>query len=375
MEFVADVKDLKAGLARVLSIAGKRSTLDILENVLVQAEEAGVRLTASDLEVTSVGFYPAKVAKRGAITIPAKKFFEMVSVLDAGAGDAEQVTVRSREKGGIEIVCGSVRFQLVGMSADEYPAIPAVDDSKFVSIDSKSLFLMIERTLYAASTDETRYSLNGVLFEPAGGDALKLVATDGHRLSLCEGKLEGAMKLGLKEGVIVPRKALSELVKLLAEESEPGKLAFTGSHCVYRGDKVTLITRLLEGQFPDYTQVIPVDNNRKARVTVDKFLRALRHTNPLATAKGRNIKIEISKGKLVATSHDPEIGAARDEFEIEYTGEPVTIGFNPTYLRDAVTAMRPAETVSLELSDDLAPAILRPEGDASYTCIIMPMRI
>jgi len=378
MEFTIAVKDLKPALARVLTIAGKRSTMDILENVLVDARDDSLALTASDLEVTSIGQYPAEVSKKGAITLPAKKFYEMVASLDEGDEAEANVTVRSREGKGVDIISGPVKYQLIGMSADEFPALPSTDDAKFVPVDNTALAQMINRTLFAVSTDETRYNLNGVFFEPGGGDVLKLVATDGHRLALAEGHLAGAMGFGLKEGVILPRKALNEILKLLQEDKESGQLAFTKNHAVFKGERVTLITRLIDGQFPDYAQVIPSDHDKRAELAVTRMLRALRHTNPLSSSKAKSVKLEFSDGKVVVSSSDPEIGTAHDEFEAEYKGETLAIGFNPKYLFDALAVLGDEGSVAFELANDLSPVVVRPvsEGEGrEHLCVIMPMRI
>ena len=238
---------------------------------------------------------------------------------------------------------------------------------------------LVERTAFAASTDETRYNLNGVYFEPVAG-AMRLVATDGHRLSMADAAIEGDFKL--KKGVILPRKGISELRKLLseavegAEEKPRGELGFVDNSAVFRRTGVVLVMRLIEGSFPDYRQVIPKAGEKVASLGRERLLQTLRRVSLLSSEKSNAVKLELEKGNLRIAAQNPDLGEAREDVPVEYDGEPLKIGFNAKYLIDVLTVLHDAD-VRLELADDLSPGVVRPAGEAGehFTAVIMPMRI
>jgi DNA polymerase-3 subunit beta len=238
---------------------------------------------------------------------------------------------------------------------------------------------MIERTFFAVSTDETRYNLNGVYFEPGAG-GLRLVATDGHRLSLAERAL--SVSFGLKRGVILPKKGLSELKKLLSvagesgEEKPEAKLGFLENSAIFRRPGVVLVMRLIEGLFPDYKQVIPKAGEKVVRLGRARLSETLRRISLLSSDKAHAVKLELSKGVLKVLSQNPDLGEAKEDVPVEYEGEPLKIGFNARYLIEVLGVLQSAD-VQLELADDLSPGVLRgaDEPDAGFTAVVMPMRI
>jgi DNA polymerase-3 subunit beta len=238
---------------------------------------------------------------------------------------------------------------------------------------------LVGKTSFAASTDETRYNLNGVYFEPTSG-SMRLVATDGHRLSMADAAVEGDFKL--KKGVILPRKGISELRKLLseamegAEEKPKGELGFADNSAVFRRPGVVLVMRLIEGSFPDYRQVIPKAGEKVASVGRERLLQTLRRVSLLSSEKSNAVKLELGKGTLRIAAQNPDLGEAREDLPVEYDGEPLKIGFNAKYLIDVLGVLGDAD-VRLELADDLSPGVLRPAGEPGehFTAVIMPMRI
>jgi DNA polymerase III subunit beta len=236
-------------------------------------------------------------------------------------------------------------------------------------------------TSFAVSTDETRYNLNGVYFERVSGDRgpeLRMVATDGHRLALAWRSTEA--ELGLKKGVILPKKGLGELKKLLQEALESGeekpdvRMGFVENSAVVARPRVTLVMRLIEGVFPDYKQVIPKQGEKAVKLGRVRFLETLRRISLLSSDKAHAVKLDLGPGVLRVLSQNPDLGEAKEEVPVEYQGEPLRIGFNARYLTDVLQALSSADVV-LELADDLSPGVLRPEGDDGYTAVIMPMRI
>jgi DNA polymerase-3 subunit beta len=369
MDFTISRDSLTHGLSRVQSIIDKKSTMAILSNVLVEAEEDGIKLTATDLEIGIVGKYQADVRKQGSLAVAARSFYEIVRQLPA-----EELSVTLLPNHRIEIVSGKAKYRLLGVSAEEFPSLPTFDDAKLVSLEASSLSNMIGRTIYAVSQDETRYNLSGVFFEPAGGDKLKLVATDGHRLSLAEGAVEKSMGFGLKEGVIIPRKGLGELKKLLEESKGESRLGFTSSHAVYKNENLSLVMRLVDGRFPDYMQVIPRDNDKIIKLNRQSFLDSLRRVSIMSPDRSQSVRFEFSAGKLTITSQHPDLGDAQEEIDIEYDGSELGAGFNAGYMKEALQTFV-SEEVKLELADELSPVNLKADDDPHYLCVIMPMRI
>ena len=234
---------------------------------------------------------------------------------------------------------------------------------------------MIERTMYAASVDETRYNLNGVYFEVQSDQSkLRMVATDGHRLAMVDRALPGSIE-GLKSGVIIPRKGLAELKRLLDEDDAAEvELAFEGNNGMARKGDVTLVMRLIEGEFPNYQQVVPSEPGIQLILDSDRLAKALRRVVLLSSERSRAVKLEITEGEAVVTSSNPDLGDARDEIDIDYAGEKVSIGFNARYVLDALASLHTKE-VRLGLQGDLSPAVLVPTNDEDALAVVMPMRI
>ncbi len=371
--------ELTRGLARIQAIVEKRNSMPILANVLLEAKAAGkkgkdeggtLELAATDLEVGIRGLHPADVATPGALTISAKKLFEITRELQD-----ELVHLESTPNAYLTIRCARAEFTLAGTGAEEYPTLPAFTPEKVVPVQVGILGQMIERTMYAASVDETRYNLNGVYLEVlADSGKLRMVATDGHRLA-CVDRSLGDEASALASGVIIPRKGLAELKRLVDEDDDDEiELAFEGNNGLARRGNVTLVMRLIEGEFPNYRQVIPKKLDRQLVLSADPLLHALRRVSLLSSERSRAVTLELSDGKLVITSSNPDLGDAREELDVDYAGEPLSIGFNSKYLMDAL-AVSGAKEVRFGLQDDLSPAQLVPTDDDDTLAVVMPMRI
>ena len=374
MELKISVQELSRALGRSQGIVEKKSTMPILSHVLVEAHKSGeLIVSATDLDVAVQGQHQCEsVAKEGKVAVPARSLFDIVKSLPEASA-----SLRKAQNNYLEVRSGAADFRIVGLPAEDFPALPKPEKVPFVQVDAATMLGLIERTSFAVSSDETRYNLNGVFFETQG-EKLRLVATDGHRLSLAEADSPGDYKL--KKGVLLPKKGLIELKKLLAEAVEGGEekpsaeLGFVESSAVVRRAGVTLVMRLIEGMFPDYRQVIPKAGDKVLKVGRARFLETLRRVSLLASDKSHAVKLELGKGNLRVISQNPDLGEAKEDVTVEYQGEPLKIGFNARYLIDVLQVLG-AEDMTFELADDLSPGVLKPAGEEGYTAVVMPMRI
>ena len=375
MELKIGVLELSKALGRSQGIVEKKSTMPILSHVLLEAKKAGqLVVSATDLDLAVSSEHACEVVKEGALAVSARHLYEIVRTLPESS-----VTLRRAPNNYLELKSGPAEFRIVGLPSEDFPALPRFDKVPFADIDPAVLLEMIERTFFAVSTDETRYNLNGVYFEPIE-DALRLVATDGHRLSLADKPISASF--GLKRGVILPKKGLSELKKLLAEATESGeekpeaKLGFLENSAIFRRPGVVLVMRLIEGLFPDYKQVIPKAGEKVVKLGRARFADTLRRISLLSSDKAHAVKLDLSKGLLRVLSQNPDLGEAKEEVPVDYEGEPLKIGFNARYLTEVLAVLRSAD-VLLEMADDLSPGVLRgvDEVDQGFTAVVMPMRI
>jgi DNA polymerase-3 subunit beta len=368
MEIKAKRGDLLATLYWTQSIVERRNTMPILANVLIEAQKGDIRVTATDLEVGVRGQVEGDVVKEGTITVSAKKLYEIVREVPN-----DQVQIKRLENDWVEIRSGKSVFKIVGMDAKEFPQFPKFDSKGLSSMPASTIREMIERTIFSVSTDETRYSLNGVYIEQNDGGKVRMVATDGHRLAF-EEKDIGA--LGLTKGVILPRKGLSELKKLL-ENGEDGvvSLGFKETMGLVIKDKVELFMRLIDGDFPDYTKVIPKGNPNIAKLDHDELLQALRRVSILSSERYKGVRMEFSDGKVSISANNPDLGEAVEDIEAEYKGKAISIGFNARYMIDVLAVLTGDGEIDIELKDELSPSVIRKNGVDNYLYVLMPMRL
>ena len=375
MKLTINKGELQTGLSRLQGIVEKRNSMPILANVLMSASNKGkegeqLQLAATDLEVGIQSSHEAKVTKAGGVTVSAKKLFEIVRELPD-----EDIHLEATANGYLNIKCARSNFTLAGTSTEEYPTLPNFTPGKTASVEAAVLSLMIERTMYAASVDETRYNLNGVYLEVLDQPGrIRMVATDGHRLATVDRTLSED-PLGLENGVIIPRKGLGELKKLVDEDdADQIDLAFEGNNGLARKDKVTLVMRLIEGEFPNYSQVLPKKIERNVVIPGEDLIRALRRVALLSSERSKAVKLEFTDGRLTISSSNPDLGDAREELDIDFAGDEITIGFNAKYLLDALSTLK-AEEVRFGLQNELAPAQFVPTDDDDTLAVVMPMRV
>ena len=365
--------ELQRGLGRIQSIVEKRNTMPILANVLIDAKEGdgggSLELAATDLEVGIRSEQPASVSTPGSVTASAKKLYEIVRELPE-----EPVSIEARDDAYLTIQCARAKFTLAGNAAGEYPTLPSAAPGSMATVQAVVLSQMIERTMYAASSDETRYNLNGVFVEQLPDGKLRMVATDGHRLGYVDRELGNGLG-GLDRGVIIPRKGLSELKKLVDEEdADEIEIGFEGNNGLVKKSGVTLVIRLIEGEFPNYRQVIPKEAQHSLVLPTEVLGHALRRVALLSSERSRAVKLELESGLLRLSSNNPDLGEATEELDVDYAGEELAIAFNARYLMDCLAAMDTKE-IRLSFHDQLSPAQVVPTDDDDTLSVVMPMRI
>ncbi|MGE0763227.1 MAG: DNA polymerase III subunit beta [Bdellovibrionales bacterium] len=376
MKIKIDKQDFVDLIGRAQNIVEKRNTMPVLVNVLLDAQGDFLQVFATDLEVSLTDQMPAEIIQPGKVVVNARSLFDIIKELPEG-----QVQLEKKENNWLRITQNKALFNIVGISPDEYPVFPTFSTKDFVVVETEMLREMIEKTIYSVSTDETRYHLNGVFFEKQmdkDGVSYRMVATDGHRLSLIDRKTKGDMSASIgkspTQGVIIPRKGLHELRKLLDNAGETVDMAIEGSQLIVRSSSAVLMVRLIEGKYPNYQQLIPQNLRENLLVNRAMLLSSLKRVSLLSNAKSRGVTLNLSKGKMEITSNNPELGDAKEEIEVDYTGRDMKIGFNARYILEVLTSMN-EDLVQIEFNDQLSPGLVRPHKDKSYTCVVMPMRI
>lgn len=356
-----------AGLQAVQNVVSTRTTLPILSNVLLRAEEGHLEFTATDLDVTVACKVEAKVTKPGSTTLPVKKLFGIVRELNG------EIEIETDDKNIASIRSGSSFFKIHGLAAEEFPPLPNFKDDKKVTLPQENIRAMIKKTSFAVSTDESRYVLNGIFISLKDGK-MTLVATDGRRLALVDEEVD----LGEKSTgeFIVPAKAVNELNRLLQATGNV-ELKFGENQASFslkddKGFSVLLITKLIEGNYPNYRQVIPGEAKERIALVREELMQALRRAEIMTSEKANSVRLTFGKNLLTITANSPEVGEARETIAINYKGKELAIAFNPRYLIDPLTALAEDE-VFIELIDELSPGVIKINGPFLY--VVMPMRL
>jgi len=372
LSFSVNREDFLQGLSRVQSIVERKNTVPILSNVLIDGNGEKLRMQATDMEVGISGFVEAAVRSKGSVTLSARKLFEIIKELPGEA----MVELQVLDENNAQITCGTSSFELKGLPAGDYPSLPSFEDGEFMKLDAENFKEMIRKTIYASSTDETRYNLTGILFQmeqKEGEGLLRLVATDGHRLALVEKKATGNIRDG--ESVVIPRKSLNEVKRLLEEgEGEEVEVDFKKQHGVFKKDSTVLTTRLIDMAFPNYTQVIPADRTVTAEVPREDMIHAIRRVQLLSSERSRAIRFSFGPNKMTIHINNPDLGMASETVAADYKGDALEVTFNARYMLDTLTSME-SETVEVSINDELSPCVLSQKGAQDYLAVIMPMRI
>jgi DNA polymerase-3 subunit beta len=371
MDFSIEKSRVLKELALTQGVVEKKTTIPILSNLLVEAEGETLGISATDLDLGVCCHCPAKVKSPGSGTIPAKRLLEIVRSLPEA-----EVHFKALENHWVQVTCGRSSFKLVGMAKDNFPLLPAVPPT-LATLPANVLGTAIQKTVFAISSEESRYTLNGALLLLRPG-SVTMVATDGHRLALIERDIEVA---GLKNELrlLIAKKAMLELVRLLSEgEGEfPVSMSKDEGHLFFSLGQRVLICRMLTGQFPNYEAVLPHDNNRVLQLDKETISAAVHRVALLADERSRAVRMHLEKGQLEVSSSSGEYGEAREVLDTSYQDETMQIGFNYQYLLDFFGVVEEAEKVLLELKDEQSAGQLRPveQGAYRYRYVVMPMRI
>ena len=377
MELSISKKSFLRGLARTHAVADRKSSMPILSNILLTAEgKDTLALAATDLYLGVAASAEAKVKKGGSVAVSARTLFDIVKNLPEG-----EIQWTVGENQAAEIRCGKVRYKIPGMPGEDFPPLPNPGKADFAEIDAEVLGELIQHTQYSMSTDDTRPHLAGALFE-GDGKIVRMVTTDGHRLSKAETKMGDKAPM-LNFSMLVPNKGVNELKRLIedakGDRKDDGKItvsvATTGGNAFFRREGISLSVKLADEQFPPYAKVIPQQQSRRVVVNRAAIMEALKRISLVASDKSGGVRLHIEAGQLRITSENPDVGEGSEEMDVDFAGDPLVIGFNARYLLDVLGSLS-ADDVALELSGELDPGVVRPVTEAiDFIGVIMPMRI
>jgi len=363
MKLSVSKEKLIEGLQTVQNVVSTRTTLPILSNVLLEAADGQLRLTTTDLDVGMRGATEATIEKPGAATLPARRLFNIVRELPSA-----EILLEVDSKSVASIRCGPSFFKILGLPQEEFPPLPKFDDAKTFTLRQKDLKDGLRKTSYAISTDETRYVLNGILFS-FKDNKLTLVATDGRRLALVDIEIE--FPRSHEVDIILPTKAVTELARLVSEEGDI-KMSVSENQVAFEVDGTLLVSKLIEGNYPNYRQVIPPEAKERITLERESFLNTVHRVSLLSTEKSNSVKLVFTKNNIDIIATTPEVGEARESLPVSYKGREFSIAFNPEFLMAPLRNL-PNEEVFLDLIDEMSPGVIKVQSPFLY--VLMPMRI
>lgn len=371
MELKINRDQLFKSISKVQSIIEKKSNMPILSTILLTASGNDLSISATDLELGFQQLIPADIIQEGSITISGRKLFEILK-----ESNKETFHIKEKENNWVYISDDVARFDLACLPADEYPTFVEPEGVTLVDVEGDSLSEMINKTIYSVTMEEAGFKLSGVFAEKVVHDEntfLRMVATDGHRLSMIDKPFANVESLDLAHGVMIPKKGMNELNKLASEEGNL-KIGFKKKNCIAKKENAFLVIRLLEAKFPDYNAVIPKEEKQKIYVNRISLLEAMRKMLILSNERYRAVKISIDNNTMELVSTNPDLGEGQENIEVEYKGERFEAGFNPRYFIDVLQSMD-SEVISLGFIDNSKPCILKGETDTGFLGLIMPMRV
>ncbi|TXD41616.1 DNA polymerase III subunit beta [Lujinxingia vulgaris] len=367
-------KTLTDELFKLQGVVSHRSTLAILSNALLVAEGNTLTLHATDLDISVSTSCECEVLEPGKVTLQARSLFDIVKNLEE-----DTLSLETEENHWAKLKSGNVNCRIVGTHADEFPHLLDIAGVELFPIGTRRLLDMIEKTLFSVSTDDARANLTGAFFKVTNEKTLLMVSTDGHRLSKIETKPEefdagGDIPSALNKGIIIPRKGLAEIKRTVDAKSDELSFGIIDNNIVFKSGPMSLSVRLIEGSFPDFTQVLPKESEHRAIVEKDVFQQALKFVSLFASSKTNNVRISLSDDGLELYASDPDRGEATKVVPMQYSGQAVKAGFNYRYLNDVVSALDGSE-VSIEIIDTLSPTLIRDTQRDEMLFVVMPMRL
>ena len=374
MELTVAKADLQKELQLCQGVVEKRSTIPILSNVLLRAADGRLQIAATDLDVTILSSCPAKITTPGGVTIEAKRLFDVIRSLPD-----EDVHVTMQENNSMLIESGTAKFRLLGLPAEDYPTLPAVNATESYTLPLEELKTMVAKVKFAITHEETRFQLNGALLK-VQPSKMEMVATDGHRMALINFPqgANGGKKKGNELTILIPRKALEEILRLEASEDGNVRFGVAENHLFFEAGDRRLLARMIDVNFPNYMEVIARDNDRKVMVDRERLLSTIRRISLVANERTRAVRFDFAPGKLTVSSTNPELGDARETVPIDYAGNPFFVGLNAAYVTDFLSAVETPQ-VSLDLKDENSQCIGKPSANEElpyeYLYVVMPMRL
>ncbi len=362
MKFTSDKNTLLSGLQTVQNIITPKTTLPILANILLETQNNGIKLTATDLDIGISCVIPVDIQEQGAIALPSKKLSEIIKELPS-----TNIAVTVKKNNLVVIETEQCHFKIVGLPKEDFPKLPEFTDKEVIKIEQSILQEILKLTSFAVSYDETRYILNGILFQ-INKNNLVVAATDGKRLAVAEKKIKQSIEKNIC--IIIPIKTIHELSRNLKNEGDVS-LILGNNQALFDVGGVIIISRLIEGEFPDYSQVIPSVSEIKMKAAREQLLLAIKRAALLSTPDYQAVKLELFRNKLVVSKSTPDVGESREELAVEYQGKEMAIGFNPNYLIDVLKNLQ-EEKIEIEFTDSEKPCVMRING---YVYIVLPMRL
>ncbi|MBI3599173.1 MAG: DNA polymerase III subunit beta [Nitrospinae bacterium] len=404
MEFTITRDEFFKGLQRAQGVADTKGAIPILSNILIEVEKSGIWIYATDLKIGIKGFYAAEVKNKGKFTINARKIFDIVRELpekdihirqeskvvsqqsavegeelsSEGQGPALSEVEGAEESIGlwINLSCGNYKTRLPGLPVDEFPAFPSYGEDYLVKFKPDRLREMVKKTIFSISADETRYTLNGTLLE-VDSEVVKMVSTDGHRLSYIrslDSEVKKQKAAEKKISVIMPQKTTAELLKLVEDGDEAVLFSMYENHVVFKKGDFILVSRVIDGQFPNYDAVIPQNNDKRIIINKELFIHALKRVSLLSDERSKMVKFKIEKNSMELISDTAGIGEAKETIDVKYDKEGLSVGLNAKYLIDVANAAD-SEEIFLDMKDSASPTLFMPSNDENYKCVVMPMRL
>ncbi len=376
MKLRIERETLLKGVGRTLGVVDRRGTMPILSHFLMDAKDSQITVAATDLEVSFRGVYAAEVLEPGALTLPAHYFHNLVKELPG-----EILELTGTEKSNLQIQVGESRYQLLGLPADQFPPVPEITDQNMAEVESKQLKDMIEKTIFSVSVDDLQYHLSGIFWEKIespDGLQLRLVSTDGHRLTVIQRPLPASEQFAIEDGILIPRKGVAEISRLLAEE-EKVSLGLSKKSLALKADNKFLFIRLLEKKFPDYRRIIPEGFGFRFTINRQAMFDTVKRISLLSTERFRGIIFNLTADTLEINFQNPEVGEGRELLPLvleegDASQLPIQIGFNARYFLEPLAAMT-GEEVVMEMNDKDRPCRIMDKGDPDYFGIIMPMSL
>ncbi len=372
MEFNIKRNTFLSGIQKTLGIVEKKTTMPILNNILIRTEEGQIKIVATDKELGLISRYDAEIIQPGDITLSAKKLYEMIREIQG-----ETIHLAKNENHQVTMTAQKVLYKIHGLPADEFPNVLESDNITFFKIPGQVLRDLIRKSSFAVSTDEMRVNLNGVFFETevsVNGPRLKMSATDGHRLAMAYSQPGEHGGLLLEKGIIIPRKGLMEIRKLIEDEDEDILVGIDHGMFFVKTKDTTLKVSLIDGEYPDYRRVVPLDKGTLLRFNKNAVLHALKRMNVMSSERYNGVILTLGENRLILNSTNPDVGEANDEIEVSYEGEEIKVGYNVNYLIDAIDVVD-EEDIVFELRPGMKPGMVRTVGDDHYACVVMPLKV